>query len=78
MKELVERFKAPLNDFWKRAVKILLTVSGILTMLSEFVQPIINDDLVPEEYKPYLRMVYMFGYGGAFIALLTKKDSSEK
>ena len=74
MKELLERLRAPMNRFWLRMRNLLLTLAAVLQMLGEFVLPMLNDGYVPEEYKPVLRAIYVAGYFGAFLAMLTKAD----
>lgn len=77
MKELLERLTAPLNAFWKKMVATLLAISVILSGISEVLQPMLHDELIPEEWKPVLRIIYAMGYFGAFIGMLTKKDPSD-
>jgi hypothetical protein len=77
MKELLERLKAPMNAFWKKTVAILLTISLLLSGVSEVIQPMLHDALIPEDWKPVLRIIYAMGYFGALMGMLTKKDSSD-
>lgn len=53
---------------------LLMTLSTILVAVGEFAQPILHDDLIPENYKEIVRYLYIAGYFGSLLATLTVAD----
>lgn len=73
MKELLERLKEPLNEFWHKVLIVFGTIATLAVSVTELLPTILNDEFVPDEYKTPVRMVYSVFLGISIAAKLTRK-----
>jgi len=76
MYELYLRWKEPMNTFWRRMMHVLGALGTLCAFVTDFLPNILHDDMVPEEWKAYLRPVYSALLFGAVLAKLTAKDTT--
>ena len=77
MKELLLRLKEPLNTFWKRALIIFGTIAAFAVSVTEVLPFFLHDELVPDEWRTSVRIVYGIAAGISIAAKLTVKNTEE-
>ncbi|PTX14474.1 hypothetical protein C8N40_111139 [Pontibacter mucosus] len=77
MKELWLRLKEPLNLFWKRALIIFGTIAAFAVSVTEVLPLFLHDELVPDEWRTTVRIVYGVALGITIAARLTVRDTQE-
>ena len=77
MKELWLRLKEPLNTFWQRALIIFGTIAAFAVSVTEVLPLFLHDELVPDEWRTTVRIVYGVAAGISIAAKLTVRSSTE-